>query len=78
MGHGGSVIEREVLVRNIASPLRYFGNLVYPILPVSSGVTLKAVGPFYLVYLRHEAICPTGSKCVTTVVDSTTLREGDL
>ena len=59
-----------------------FGTLAIPFTPLCqylSEETLKAVGPFYRVSMPGEVKDPTSSalECVT-VVDSTTLREGQL
>ena len=59
-----------------------FGTLAIPFTPLCqclSEETLKAVGPFYLVSMPGEVKRSHHSalECVT-VVDSTTLREGQL
>ena len=37
----------------------YFGNSVYPTLPVSFGGDTKTIGPFYLVSMPGEVKDPT-------------------
>ena len=63
--------------RNIASEFPKFHLPVIIVCQCLSEETLKAVGPFYLVFMP-EVKYPTKAVNVSHVVDYTTLREGQL